>query len=375
MHTRVCDELGIEFPIFAFSHCRDVVAAVSRAGGVGVLGALYFTPEELEMELDWIDEHVDGKPYGVDLVMPATLLEAARGSENDAAQLEEDLEKMIPPENRDFVEKVLADHGVPPLPEDAPKAHHLLGWTDTTGRAQLDVALAHPAKLLVNALGPPPADVVDNAHEHGMKVAALASTARHALKHQANGVDYIVAQGTEAGGHTGEISSVVLWPEVIEAVGPGTAVLAAGGIGRGSQVAAALAMGAQGVWTGSMWLTVQEADTRPMAMDKMLAAKSQDTVRSRVLTGKPARQLRTEWTEAFESEDSPGYLPMPLQYMLVSDAMLRIDRAQTQELSGFPVGQIVGTMNSVRPVRDVMFDLVSDTVEAVDRLNATFGGE
>jgi NAD(P)H-dependent flavin oxidoreductase YrpB (nitropropane dioxygenase family) len=375
MHTRVCDELGIEFPIFAFSHCRDVVAAVSRAGGVGVLGALYFTPDELEMELAWIDEHVDGKPYGVDLVMPATLLDAARGSENDAAQLEQDLEQMIPVENREFVEKVLADHGVPPLPEDAPKAHHLLGWTDTTGRAQLDVALEHPAKLLVNALGPPPADVVDKAHDHGMKVAALASTARHALKHQANGVDYIVAQGTEAGGHTGEISSVVLWPEVIEAVGPDTAVLAAGGIGRGSQIAAALAMGAQGVWTGSMWLTVAEADTRQMAMDKMLAAQSQDTVRSRALTGKPARQLRTEWTDAFESEDSPGYLPMPLQYMLVSDAMLRIDRAQNQELSGFPVGQIVGAMNSVRPVRDVMFDLVSETVEAVERLSSTFADQ
>jgi NAD(P)H-dependent flavin oxidoreductase YrpB (nitropropane dioxygenase family) len=367
--------MGIEFPIFAFSHCRDVVAAVSRAGGVGVLGALYFTPDELEMELDWIDEHVDGKPYGVDLVMPATLLDAARGSEADALQLEQDLERMIPAENREYVEKVLADHGVPPLPEDAPKAHHLLGWTDTTGRAQLDVALEHPAKLLVNALGPPPADVVDKAHEHGMKVAALASTARHALKHQANGVDYVVAQGTEAGGHTGEISSVVLWPEVIEAVGPDTAVLAAGGIGRGSQIAAALAMGAQGVWTGSVWLTVQEADTRPLAMEKLLAARSQDTVRSRALTGKPARQLRTEWTDAFEAPGSPGYLPMPLQYMLVSDAMLRIDRAQNRELSGFPVGQIVGTMNAVRPTRDVIFDLVNECLDSTERLDAVMRGD
>jgi NAD(P)H-dependent flavin oxidoreductase YrpB (nitropropane dioxygenase family) len=367
--------MGVEFPIFAFSHCRDVVAAVSRAGGVGVLGALYFTPEELEMELDWIDAHVDGRPYGVDLVMPATLLDAARGSGADAAQLEQELEGMIPVEHREYVEKVLADHGVPPLPEDAPKGHHLLGWTDTTGRAQLDVALEHPAKLLVNALGPPPADVVDKAHEHGMRVAALASTARHALKHQANGVDYVVAQGTEAGGHTGDISSVVLWPEVIEAVGPDTAVLAAGGIGRGSQIAAALAMGAQGVWTGSVWLTVQEADTRPLAMEKLLTAGSQDTVRSRVLTGKPARQLRTAWTDAFESPESPGYLPMPLQFMLVSDAMLRIDRAQNRELSGFPVGQIVGTMNTVRPTRDVMFDLVSECLDATERLNAAMAAE
>lgn len=370
MHTRVCDEMGIEFPIFAFSHCRDVVAAVSRAGGVGVLGALYFTPDELEMELDWIDAHIDGKPYGIDLVMPATLLDAARGDETEAADLEADLEAMIPAAHRDFVEKVLADHGVPPLPDEAERSHHLLGWTDTTGRAQLDVALGHPAKLLVNALGPPPADVVAQAHDRGMKVAALASKARHAQKHEANGVDYIVAQGTEAGGHTGDVSSMVLWPEIVDAVGPDTAVLAAGGIGRGSQVAAALAMGAQGVWTGSMWLTVAEADTRPMALEKLLGAGSGDTVRSRVLTGKPARQLRTAWTEAFEAEDSPGYLEMPLQFMLVSDAMGRIERAQNPELSGFPVGQIVGTMNQVRSTRDVIFDLVSECADATERLRA-----
>jgi NAD(P)H-dependent flavin oxidoreductase YrpB (nitropropane dioxygenase family) len=367
MRTPICDTFDLEFPIFAFSHCRDVVAAVSRAGGLGVLGALYFTPDELEMELRWINEHVDGKPYGVDLVMPATLHEAARAAV-EAGDLEDQLERMIPQENRDFIEKVLAEHNVPPLGDDAETTHHLLGWTDTTGRSQLEVALRHPVSLLVNALGPPPPDVVVTAHEHGMKVAALASSPRHAEKHRDNGVDIVVAQGTEAGGHTGEISSVVLWPEVVEAVGADMPVLAAGGIGRGSQIAAAIAMGCQGAWTGSIWLTVAEADTRPMAMEKLLAAGSTDTVRSRALTGKPARQLRTEWTDAFEREDSPGYLPMPLQFMLVSDAMNRIERAQNKELSGFPVGQIVGRMNRVRPVRDVMFDLVNEYVEATERL-------
>ncbi len=367
MRTPICDEFGIEFPIFAFSHCRDVVAAVSRAGGYGVLGALYFTPDELEMELAWIDEHVDGRPYGVDLVMPSTLLDAARG-EHEASQLEADLEAMIPAENREFVEKVLAEHGVPPLPADAPAPHHLLGWTDTTARSQLDVALAHPVSLLVNALGPPPADVVEQAHERGIKVAALASTSRHALKHKANGVDVIVAQGTEAGGHTGEISSVVLWPDVIEAMGPDTPVLAAGGIGRGSQIAAALAMGAAGVWTGSIWLTVTESDMSPLIVEKLLEAGSGDTVRSRVLTGKPARQLRTEWTDAFERPDSPGYLPMPLQFMLVSDAFARISRSGNRELTGMAVGQVVGTMNEVRTVRQVVQQLVEEYVEAVERI-------
>ena len=373
MRTPICDRFGIEFPIFAFSHCRDVVAAVSRAGGLGVLGALYFTPQELEIELNWIDEHVDGRPYGVDLVMPATLLDEARGAESDPAELERQLEAMISQEHRDFVEQVLSEHDVPPLPEGG-EPHHLLGWTDTTGLAQLDVALEHPVSLLVNALGPPPADVVQTAHDRGIAVAALASAPRHALKHQENGVDIIVAQGTEAGGHTGDISSVVLWPEVIDAVGPDTPVLAAGGIGRGSQIAAALAMGAQGAWTGSIWLTVAEAETGPLIMEKLLEATSRDTVRSRSLTGKPARQLRTAWTEAWEREDSPGYLPMPLQFMLVSDAYARINRSQDRDLVGAPVGQIVGSMNQVRPVRDVMYDLVEEytvAAERLERLNRT----
>src|SRR3954463_11529675 len=228
MRTQLARDLGLEFPIFAFSHCRDVVAAVSRAGGMGVLGALYFTPEELEMELRWIEDHVDGKPYGVDLVMPAKAINLPEGM--NAEDLEKQLEAMVTQEHKDWVEKGLAEHDVPPLPEDADHSHQLLVWTDSTARGQLEVAFQFSPKLLVNALGPPPKDIVDTCHERGMLVAALASSPRHAQKHRANGVDIIVAQGTEAGGHTGEISSVVLWPQVIEAVGSECAVLAAGGI-------------------------------------------------------------------------------------------------------------------------------------------------
>jgi len=364
--NELCERLKIEFPIFAFSHCRDVVAAVSKAGGMGVLGALYFTPDELEMELKWIDDHIDGKPYGVDLVMPAKV-QLPEGV--DAANLEGQLEAMITREHRDWVDKVLAEYDVPPLPDDVERGHHLLGWTDATARPQLDVALQHSPSLLVNALGPPPKDIVETAHEHGIKVAALASNIQHAQKHVNIGVDIVVAQGTEAGGHTGEISSMVLWPEVIGAF-PDTPVLAAGGIGHGSQIASALAMGAQGAWTGSIWLTVAESDMSPMVVEKMLEAPSSQTVRSRALSGKPARQLRTAWTDAWERPDSPGYLPMPMQFMLVSDALNRIGRANRRELVGMPVGQVVGLMNQVRPVRDVMRQLVEEYVEAVDRLDA-----
>lgn len=178
----------------------------------------------------------------------------------------------------------------------------------------------------------------------------------------------IIAQGTEAGGHTGDVATMVLVPEVVDAVGPDVPVLAAGGIGTGRQIAAALALGAQGVWTGSIWLTVTEADTAPVVVERLLAATSRDTVRSRVMTGKPARQLRTAWTEAWERPDAPEPLPMPLQGILYAEAARRIARVQQPDLSGFPVGQIVGRMNRVRPVKDVMLDLVEEWIEATERL-------
>ncbi len=364
MRTKASELFELDLPIFAFSHCRDVVAAVSRAGGMGVLGALAFTPEQLEIELSWIDEHVGGKPYGVDVVMPASY---AGAGEIDPQHLEDDLQKMIPEGHRKYVEEVLDRYEVPELPPDEEERSGLLGWTHEGARPQVDIALSHPIKLLVNALGPPPKDVVDLAHEHGVKVAALVGKPAQAQRQVNQGVDIIVAQGHEAGGHTGEISTMVLVPQVIEAVAP-TPVLAAGGIGSGRQMAAAMALGADGVWTGSIWLTVAESDMTPPVMDKLLAAGSSDTVRSRSLTGKPARMLRTQWTDAWESADSPGTLPMPLQYMLTADATRRINKFQVKELLGMPVGQIVGEMNNVRPAKDVIFDMVEEFIETTQSL-------
>ncbi|MEU6739336.1 NAD(P)H-dependent flavin oxidoreductase [Streptosporangium sandarakinum] len=371
MRTRVTDMLGIEFPIFAFSHCRDVVAAVSRAGGMGVLGALYFTPEELEVELAWIDEHAGGRPYGVDVVMPASY-EGAGLDVDSPEELVARLQGMIPEGHRRFVDDLLAAHGVAELPDsEAGAGKVLLGWTDATARPQVEVALRHPIALLANALGPPPADVVEAAHARGVRVAALASTPRHAVKQVEVGVDIVVAQGTEAGGHTGDISTMVLIPQVVDAVD--VPVLAAGGIGNGRQMAAGMALGAEGVWTGSVWLAVEEADTPEPARRRILAATSRDTVRSRSWTGKPARLLRNEWTEAWEAGDSPGTLPMPLQFMLVSDALRRIGRSDAAELATFPAGQIIGAMNQVRSAKEVVFTMVEEYIEAVERLGRLSG--
>jgi NAD(P)H-dependent flavin oxidoreductase YrpB (nitropropane dioxygenase family) len=366
VRTPICDRLGIELPIFAFSHCRDVVAAVSKAGGYGVLGALAYSPDQLEIELSWIDDHVEGRPYGVDFAMPAKYVGKGGGAEAKY----ENLHDLIPAEHQKFVDDLLAEHGVPELPEDLAggkvKAAGL--GVDEEGPGQVEVALSHPVSLIVNALGPPPPYVVEQAHEQGILVGGLVGNRQHAERQVAQGTDVIVAQGTEAGGHCGDVSTMVLVPEVFDAVGPDIPVLAAGGIGRGRQMAAALALGAQGVWTGSMWLTVAEADTNPTALENMLAATSRDTVRSRAMTGKPARQLRTAWTDAWERPDTPDPLPMPLQGIVHQEASRRFYRAGNRALSGFPVGQIVGSLNSVRPVRDVIFDMVEEWVETTLRL-------
>ncbi|MCX4835640.1 nitronate monooxygenase family protein [Streptomyces sp. NBC_00006] len=365
MQTELSKKLGIEHAVFGFTPFPAVAAAISRAGGFGVLGAVrYAAPDELKRDLDWLDEHVDGRPYGLDVVMPAKKVEGVT---------EADIEAMIPPEHRQFVQETLAKYGVPELAEGEASGWRITGWMEQVARSQLDVAFDYPIKLLANALGSPPADVIARAHEHDVLVAALAGSARHARKHADAGIDVVVAQGYEAGGHTGEIASMVLTPEAVEAVDP-LPVLAAGGIGSGQQVAAALALGAQGVWLGSVWLTTTEADMHsPAVTRKLLAAGSGDTVRSRALTGKPARQLRTEWTDAWDDPQGPGTLPMPLQGLLVAEAVSRIQKYEVEPLLGTPVGQIVGRMNEERSVQAVFDDLTRGFEKAIDRINKIAG--
>ncbi|MGW2551693.1 NAD(P)H-dependent flavin oxidoreductase [Streptomyces sp. NPDC001635] len=365
MQTELSKQLGVEHALFGFTPFPAVAAAISRAGGLGVLGAVRYTaPDDLKRDLDWVEGHADGRPYGLDVVMPARKVEGVT---------EADVEAMIPQGHRRFVEDTLARYGVPELADGEASGWRITGWMEQVARSQLDVAFDYPIALLANALGSPPADVVRRAQDRGVLVAALAGSARHARKHRQAGIDVVVAQGYEAGGHTGEIGSMVLTPEVVDAVAP-LPVLAAGGIGCGRQVAAALTLGAQGVWLGSIWLTTTEAELPSRALvRKLLAAGSGDTVRSRALTGKPARQLRTEWTDAWDDAGGPGTLPMPLQGLLVADAISRIQRYEVEPLLGTPVGQIVGRMNEERSVQAVVDDLTRGFERAVDRLNRIAG--
>ncbi len=370
MKTKICEQFGIEFPLFAFSHCRDVVAAVSNAGGFGVLGGVAFTPDQLEQELCWIDDHVNGKPYGVDIIVPAKF--EGKGENLTAAQLAD----RIPEDHRSFIADLLAEHDIP-IEETRIASSALSG---DTGRSLLEVSLKHPIKLMANALGVPPDYMIAAGKERGIPVAALVGAKEHAIKQVHAGVDLIVAQGTEAGGHCGEVTTLVLIPEVLDATaeipgGKDVPVLAAGGIVTGRQMAACVAMGAAGAWTGSVWLTTEEAETAPHTKLKMLTASSRDTIRSAGRTGKPSRQLVSDWTNAWAP--NPGGrapLPLPLQAMVAEPALRRIDKlAQNghpgaQALSTYWVGQGVGLMNKIKPAREVVLEFIEDYLSAAERL-------
>jgi len=384
MRTPLCDRLGIEFPIFAFSHCRDVIAAVSKAGGFGVLGAAGFSPGQLEVELEWIDDHVADRPYGVDIIVPAKYTGVEQGG-----MTRKELGGLIPDEHRRFVDELMRKYGVAELPADDATANgvdiagrddDVMGMSHESGRRLLDMVWAHPkVKLVANALGPAPDFLVTEGHDRGVLVAGLVGTVVHAERQQAAGVDLIIAQGSEAGGHTGEIGTMVLVPQVVDAVAP-LPVLAAGGIADGRQIAAALALGAQGVWCGSVWLTTEEAETHPVVKEKFLAATSSDTLRSRSKTGKHARQLRSAWTDEWNDPANPDPLGMPLQPVLVGEAERRIARTAasnegSRQLINYFVGQAVGMMNESKPAATVVFDLVDQYVDAAGRVAATIADD
>jgi NAD(P)H-dependent flavin oxidoreductase YrpB (nitropropane dioxygenase family) len=374
MPSKFCEALGIEFPLFAFSHCRDVVAAVSKAGGFGVLGATAFNPEQLETELAWIDAHVDGRPYGVDVLIPENL-----GVKGEVGLTVGMLTERVPQGHRDFTDALLRKHGVEPAgmlarrDDTAPPPF----WPEEAMEL-LEVAFRHPIKLAVNALGAPPPEMIAMGRKHGVRIGALAGAKEHALRLAERGCDVIIAQGGEAGGHCGEVATMVLIPEVVRALkkaGYDLPVLAAGGIMTGEQMAACMAMGAAGAWTGSVWLATVESECSPVFREKMVAARSRDTVRSRARTGKPSRQLKSAWTDAWEGPESPGALPMPIQPLISEPAIRHATRAaeagseRARELVTYFVGQGVGMIEGVTAARSVVADFMTDYAEAVERLN------
>lgn len=369
MRTALTDMLGLDFPLVAFSHCRDVVAAVTNSGGFGMLGAVRFTPDQLDEELSWLDTETHGRPYGVDVLIPTQLAGHDEGLSADETA------SRVPAQHVEFARDLLLRYGIISDGDDfqlRPAA--ATQYEEQNVKALLDVAFAHPIKLVASALGVPPPELVGRAKGSGVPIAALVGKVQHARRQAAAGVDLIVAQGHEAGGHAGEITTMVLTPQVVDAVAP-LPVLAAGGIADGRQIAAAMALGAAGVWTGSVWLMTEESETDPIVRGKFAAASSADTMRSRVRTGKLARQLRSAWHEEWESAGSPGPLPMPLMEMISDSAFQKIGQAaaagsaEAYSLQSYFVGQVVGMLGSVRPAAEVVYAMIEGYIETVARLN------
>ena len=365
MHTQLCDIYEIDVPIFAFSHSPAVIAAVSNTGGFGVLGAAAMEPQQLDSALQMLTKECSGKSFGIDLIIPEQYV----GREEGGLSLEA-LQSRIPQGHRDFLDHLLEDYHVPKQPTPPTLASRAgTGISEKRGKQLVDIALAYPVKLIVNALGVPPAYIIERAHQQGVRVGALVGAVKHAVHQKEAGVDLIIAQGFEAGGHTGEIATMVLTPQVVDAVGP-IPVVAAGGIASGRQMAAALALGAQGVWTGSVWLMTEEAETHPVVKEKFLHATSSDTLRSRASTGKPARQLRSAWTDAWEDPANPNPLPMPLHSLLTMDAQNSIQQDARRggeggkELINYFVGQSVGMFKEIRPTAEVL-RMISEECDAV----------
>jgi len=364
MKTRLTEMFGIEVPIFAFSHCRDVVVEVSKAGGFGVLGVGYFTPEQLREELNWIESHIEGRPYGIDILLPG------RYQQIDTPHV---TPKDVPKLQADYMRAYLDAGGIPRLPEDyaeemIAEAIRTIQMTREQSLELLRISLDYDIKLVVNALGAPPKELVDDLHARGIKVGGVVGKVEHARKHQDAGVDLLVAQGSEAGGHTGTVTSMLLWPQVVDVVHP-LPVVAAGGIGSGRHMAAALSLGTEGVWCGSIWLTTTESETIPEVKQRLLEAKSEDAVQRKARTGKPVRVLRSKLMDAFEQPGAPPTLPMPLQTATMMESNLRVERSRHKDWVYSPVGQVVGMMTQELTCRQVMYNLLNEYVDAVERVD------
>ena len=367
MRTAFTDLVGVPHPIAGFNRSPGVVAAVTNAGGLGVLAASAYTPDELDAQLTWIEEQTGGRPYGVDLLVPEKFVPG------DPDDLISSLRAQIPEQHLAFVRGLLDQYGIPEMAALADNSGIVAGLNPGGAEALLDVAFSHRISLVASALGTPPPSLVDRAKAAGVVVAALVGQARHAERQIEAGVDLLIAQGTEAGGHTGTIATMVLTPEIVDIAG-GRPVLAAGGIASGRQMAAALALGAAGVWCGSVWLASAEDVAIQAIKDKFLHAASSDTLRSPTRTGKPARQLRSAWHDEWDRPGAPAPLPMPLQPMLVDAAWQRIDQAAADghagalRLESFYVGQVVGSFQQIRPAAEITRELVAGCEQRIAEL-------
>ena len=355
----VCDQLGIEYPIFGFAHDVATVAAISKAGGYGVYGATRRFPQEIEAELADIKIRVGDAPFGVDLVLPPGMPE-----HNSRAAIEAE----IPPEHKAFVDGLIERYNVPPATEPGMRTRFIR--SAEIEEEQIRTVLDSEVNMFACGIGAP-GPVIREAKARDKITLALIGSPHHVPRALAAGVDMIVAQGYDAGAHTGPIGTYSLVPQIVDAAGE-VPVLVAGGVATGRHIAAALAMGAQGVWMGTAWLLSEEhqGHMHPVNTEKLIAAGSGDTVITRSESGKTFRQVRTAWSQEWEAADAPEPLKMPYQDVLVGDLLGAIEEHDIEPLIHSGAGQSVGYFNEVKPVDTIMQKLVS---EATDTLNQMTG--
>lgn len=360
LHTPLCDKLGIEYPVVAFTHCKDVAVAVINAGGFAVLGEALHTPDQIAADINWIRDRIGGKPFGIDLVLPSSVPEEKSVDE---------LLAMIPPEQREFEQMIKRKYDVPD-PKVAPDIHHWGGLDQKRALDQLEVIFDERVPVFASGLGSP-AFLLKRAHELGMQVWGLVGKPKQAKKQLAAGTDVIIAQGYDAAGHTGNIGTFSIVPQVVDAArGTGVPVIAAGGVTTGRHLAAALALGADGVWTGSLWLASRESDVNLPLKERLIEAETDDTVYSNCISGYTMRTTRSPWHNEWSSDAAPDVLKPPLQMILSSNYIQGSLDYQRKDLMTEAAGQGIHYVTEMKPARQILSDIVEEALDVFDRFAA-----
>ncbi|MBP9591601.1 MAG: nitronate monooxygenase [Steroidobacteraceae bacterium] len=357
LHTPLCDKLGIEYPIVAFTHCKDVAVAVINAGGFAVLGEALHTPDHIAADIKWIRDRVNGKPFGIDLVLPSSVPEE---------RTVEQLLAEIPQEHRDFEQRIKRKYDVPD-PKEAVNLHIWGGLDQKRALAQVEVVFDERVPVFASGLGSP-AFLLKRAHQLGIQVWGLVGKPRQAKKQLAAGTDVIIAQGFDAAGHTGDIGTFSIVPQVVDAArGTGVPVIAAGGVTTGRHLAAALALGADGVWTGSLWLASRESDVNLPLKERLLEAETDDTVYSDCISGYTMRTTRCPWHDEWLGPDAPEVLKPPLQMLLSANYIQGSLDYQRKDLMTEAAGQGIHYVTEMKPARQILSDLVDGALDVFDR--------
>lgn len=356
LHTPFCEMFGIEYPIIAFTHCKDVVVAVTNAGGFSVLGEAMHTPDEIAADLKWIRDRIGSKPFGVDLVLPASV--------PPAGGLDE-LKSKIPQGHRDYADMIHKKYDVPE-PKGKEALHQWGGLNQQMARAQLEVLLEERVPLLCSGLGNP-AFILDAAHARGIKVFGLIGKTRQAKREIEAGVDGIIAQGFDAAGHTGEMGTFSIVPEVVS-IAQGKPVIAAGGVTTGRHLAAALCLGAAGVWTGTLWLASRESDVDMIIKERLIASSAEDTDFSKSISGMTMRVLKCPWTTEWKKPEAPAPLPAPYQMLLSSPYIQGANDNRRGDLMTEAAGQGVSFVTAMKPARQIVMDVVDEALTTFETL-------